>query len=222
MKKVEEDLYQTTLLKDSLAARRALELVSIPLSEFIGRTTTEHGHGSTNGLKVMRALGVLHREFVKGCRTDKESAICTDWLKHDASQTTHQATATPALQQPVSYANRSKSGRTAGRSWAFYPVTNRTFRQTSPSPQPTVDGDRAVCMLPPIRNDAALHQRCLALDIPSASLRPVQARQAPPVTPPYTETCRDIMALGASKRRSSFRWEWNDTLSMAGIRVAVG
>ena len=60
---------------DQLMSVRAAEDVSIPLSVWLGRTSSEHGHGPVNGLKALRALGVLHREIVKGCRRSKESAM---------------------------------------------------------------------------------------------------------------------------------------------------
>jgi anti-repressor protein len=53
----------------------AAEDVSIPLSVWLARTSATHGHGPIVGLKVLRALGVLHRELVKGCRNTKETAI---------------------------------------------------------------------------------------------------------------------------------------------------
>ncbi len=53
----------------------AAEPESLPLSVWLARTSTTHGHGPVVGLKMLRALGVLHREIVKGCRSTKESAV---------------------------------------------------------------------------------------------------------------------------------------------------
>jgi hypothetical protein len=69
-------------LAEDLANIRAKEVKAIPLSTWLNRTSSEHGHGPISGLKVLRALGVLHRELVKGCRKTKESAISQKWMEN--------------------------------------------------------------------------------------------------------------------------------------------
>lgn len=67
-------------LSQDLLAVRAQEESAIPLSMWLSRTSSEHGHGPISGLRVMRALGLLHRELVKGCRRSKESAVSQKFL----------------------------------------------------------------------------------------------------------------------------------------------
>ena len=61
-----------------LAAREAR---AFPLTSWLNHTYYQHGHGPNVGTKMMRALGLLHRELVKGCRRTKESAIRQNLLQ---------------------------------------------------------------------------------------------------------------------------------------------
>lgn len=64
-----------------MARQLSKEERAIPLTQWIHATTHIHGHGLIIGCKVMRALGLMHRENVKGCRNTKESVASADMIK---------------------------------------------------------------------------------------------------------------------------------------------
>jgi hypothetical protein len=51
------------------------------LTDWIGYTISDHGHGPIIGCKTLRALGLLKRQNVEGCRHTEENVACAQPIK---------------------------------------------------------------------------------------------------------------------------------------------